>query len=178
MESWDWSVRRGPDCTSWGDAAVINRRGVLKLSLGLAAVHALDVREHRGGGMGGPSAHGLMDAFEEYGQWASSHCWARDIHQSMGAKFLRFVSHTARGLDAACVATKRALQGVNLLTSPPTGAVVIVCGANGAQNLRDAYAAYRVVRDQLPLDSYCAYSPLLADMPPGEATVNVAFGWQ
>jgi len=176
MESWEWSVWRQPDYTSWGNEAVINRRGVLKLALGLAAVHALG--EHRGCGMEGPSAHGLMDAFDEHGQWASSHGWARDIHQTMGAKLLRFVRHTARGPDAACVATERALQGVDLLASPPTGAVVIVCSAEGAENLRRAYDAYRLVRDQLPLDSYCAYSPLLADIPPGEATVNVAFGWQ
>jgi hypothetical protein len=121
--------------------------------------------------------YGMMDAMEEHGQWASSPLWAQDIHKAMGAQVTALAVGTASGIDRAEIATELALQQVELVANPPDGAVVIVCCAPGPQTFRETYHAYLHVRDRLPLDAYCVYSPLASDMSPDKVTVNVALGW-
>ena len=122
--------------------------------------------------------HGLIDALEEHGQWATGLSWADDIHKSMGAKVTVVARETTSGNDSAATATELALQRLILRRHPPDGAVVVVCGRPGVLRLRDAHGAYQMARSSLPPDAYCAYSPLFEEGPDDNMTAKVTLGWR
>lgn len=165
--------------TSLNNQALLTRRDLLKkLPLAMVAVNSTGERRARGVRVPDPSDYGLMDALEEHGQWASSVLWAYDIHRTMGGRVVRLLRQFARGPDAIPPATSLAMQRFHPCSKPPSGAVVIVCSAPGPQHIRCAHTAYTLVRDHLPLNAYCAYSPLVLDLAFSEVVVLVALAWR
>jgi hypothetical protein len=119
----------------------------------------------------------VIEALELHGQWAPNPGWAREVHWTLGARSVISGYAEASGLSRIQTATQLSLASVAQDLPRARGAVVILMAQPYSTLLQDAKRASNEVRDMLPLDTYCVFSPLTGAAYGQEIGISLTLGW-
>lgn len=154
----------------------INRRRILTLA-GTPLLSAVRIPAAETVGTHTDRRRSVIEALEVHGQWATCPRWAHDVHWTLGACGLTSGYAEALGSRRIQTATELSLGSVAQDLSRARGAVVILVAQPYSTLLQDAKKASNQVRDMLPLDAYCVFSPLTTAAFGQEIGVSITLGW-